>query len=166
MKLNQINLFVLKPVCASLGMLSLSAEKLMLTTIGVESRGMHLDQRLSADDVTLGPAVGIMQMESPTHESVYHDFLNYPKRRKIRTAVDSFACEGMDKFEQMAGNLYYAIAIGRINYWRRPEVLPHPDDIDGLWLYYKEFWNSYLGVTTRAQWDEAYDTLVAPLFND
>ncbi|KKK65283.1 hypothetical protein LCGC14_2975700, partial [marine sediment metagenome] len=130
------------------------------------SRGVHLDQRLSSSDVTLGPAVGLYQMEKPTFNSVYADFLDNPVRKLFCMRTNEWAFPAISRFEQMAGNVYYATAIARMNYYRHPENLPHADDIDGLWNYYKKYWNSYLGATTRTQWDEAYNTLVAPLYTN
>ncbi len=71
MKLLEFKLFVLEPTLQFMGMHSLAAERLMLGTIAHESQGQHLDQRLSGDDTVLGPAFGVYQIETATHDDIF-----------------------------------------------------------------------------------------------
>jgi hypothetical protein len=49
------------------------------------------------------------------------------------------------RHDQLAWNLGYATAIARLVYYRRPEPLPHADDLAGLARYWKVHFNSHLG---------------------
>ena len=49
---------------------------------------------------------------------------------------------------ELAGNLYYATAMARIHYLRRPERLPSAMDVEGLAQYWKDHYNTYLGAGT------------------
>ncbi len=164
MKLLEFKLFVLEPTLEFMGMYSLAAERLMLGTIAHESQGQHLDQRLGKDDTVLGPAFGIYQIEVATHDDIFENFLNLSRWNKIKDKVMQLASLHPSQHVQLATNLCYATAIARCIYYRRPEPLPAPDNIDGIWMYYKQWFNTPLGAANKEDWMTWYARLVMPLY--
>lgn len=164
MKLLEFKLFVLEPTLQFMGMWSVAAERLMLGTIAHESQGQHLDQRLGKDDTVLGPAFGIYQIEIPTHDDVFNNFLDSTRRAKLKDKVMQLIALHPSQHVQLATNLCYATAIARCIYYRRPEPLPDADDIDGIWMYYKAWFNSPLGAAKKEDWMMWYSRLVMPLY--
>jgi hypothetical protein len=51
----------------------------------------------------------------------------------------------------MIFNLKYATAMARIHYLRISEPLPQFNDIEGMWNYYKQYYNTPKGAATRDQ---------------
>lgn len=89
-----------------------------------------------------GPALGIYQMEPATHDDIWANWLRY----KPGLAADVKRYGG--QAGQLPGNLYYATAMARIHYLRRPEALPSAMDEWGLAEYYKKYYNTHLGKST------------------
>ena len=56
----------------------------------------------------------------------------------------------------MIGNLYYAAAMARVHYLRRPEALPPAGDVEALGQYWKNFYNTFLGKGTVEEFVENY----------
>lgn len=164
MKLLEFKLFVLEPTLRSMNLWSLAAERLLLGTIAHESQGEHLDQRLSRSDTTLGPAYGLFQIEAPTHDDIFKNFLNFPRWSALKNKVINYAALEPSQHDQMATNLCYATAIARCIYYRRPEALPDADDVNELWLYYKKWFNTPIGEARKEDWLIWYARLVSPLY--
>ena len=164
MELFQLYTFIIKPTLAHMGPKyeGATAERLLLGTIAHESKGIHLDQRLSQSDTTLGPAIGIYQIEPATHNDVWDNFLLF--RSELGSKIQNLLAGWPDRDTQLAANLSYATAIARTIYFRRPEALPEPDDTEGIWWYYKHWWNSLEGAATMGAWNLAYTDMVEPLF--
>lgn len=115
---------------------SLSAEILLLGTAATESRfGSDLKQ-------IGGPALGIYQIEPATLESIKEDYLSY--RPMTRQAAEQFASPEPWR-RQLITSLTFASVIARLVYWRRPEAMPHHDDLQGLANYYKQHFNTPAG---------------------
>lgn len=164
MELKQIHLFIVKPILKYLDMDGATAQRLLLGTIAHESGGKHIDQRLSSSDTTLGPAFGLFQIEKGTHRSLYVDYLKYHPRTRVR--LDVLEAGWPSPLIQLATNLGYATAVARLLYYRVPTKLPEPNDIEGLWEYYKQYWNTYKGKAKKDDWLRAYETMVLPIFDD
>ncbi len=164
MELFQLYTFIIKPTLAHMGPRyeGETAERLLLGTIAHESKGVHLDQRLSAKDDVLGPAIGIYQIEPATHDDLWDNFLLF--RSKLGSKIQNLLAGWPDRDTQLAANLSYATAIARALYYRQPDKLPKPTDEDGIWWYYKRYWNSIHGAATRGAWSLAYTEMVEPLF--
>jgi len=95
-----------------------------------------------------GPARGIFQMEPATHDDLWSRWLRHQTPWRLDVArllygVDAGA-GGVLSMEfgrgQLAGNLTYAIATCRAQYWRHPVPLPAADDAHGLARYWYEAW--------------------------
>ena len=162
MHLKQLQLFVIRPTLDYFAMGGTVAEQLLLGTIADESHGVHIDQRLSSSDVTLGPAIGLYQIEPATHQDLRDNFLAY--RPELQQKLWTLLADWPTPDEQLATNLSYATAVARLQYYRHPEALPLEGSLHGLWMYYKKYWNSFSGKATEEKWKATYRNEVAPLF--
>lgn len=133
---------------------SQAAVNLLLGTAAQESyMGTYLTQ------LNNGPARGIFQVEQPTHDWVLEwgkkHFSHFIHRLK------EFEVRELSREENMLGNLFYATAIARLNYWRIPQALPSEHDVRGLANYYKTHWNTHLGKATVTEFIANYERFVA-----
>jgi len=125
------------------GLDSPAAEELLVGTAAQESRlGYSLRQHPS------GPARGIYQMEPATFTDLMRWLTTKPD---LMSAAADWASPAIPFGAQLAGNLYFATAISRLNYYRKPGSLPSADDLDGLAAYWKRWWNTELGAGTTAE---------------
>ncbi len=157
---SDLRLYVIAPALAHLAQWnrrldSEAAVRLLLMTAGHEST-MRGETRLHQVN---GPAVGIYQMEPATADDLL-GWVNV-QPNELDERLRELLCWGpivnqpLD-INQMHGNLYYATAMARLLYWRRPEPLPDKDDIPGLASYAKQWWNTPLGKATVADYITAY----------
>lgn len=144
----QVLNYIIRPVLSRLdaaqrGMASPAAEALLLGTAAQESGFKYLAQ------VGGGPALGLWQCEPATMLDCFSNFLAY--RTALRDAVLSFAFPGMDRSQQLSGNVFFASAVARAQFFRAPEPLPAATDVAGLARYWKKRWNTVSGAGTEAQ---------------
>ena len=145
---------VIRPTLRHLDLYSQSAENLLLGTAAMESlMGRYLRQ-------VQGPALGIFQMEPATHADIWDNFLIY--RGDLSGSVIKLTVLHRPRTEQLVWNLQYATAMCRIHYLRVPEGLPDPDDVEGLAVYWKQYYNTHLGKGTVEQFMKHYTELVEP----
>lgn len=159
--LQQFHDFVAYPTLEFLGLNSKAARRLLLGTIAHESLGTSLDQILGPSDRTLGPAIGLYQIEPATHDDLYENYLAF--HQNLKEKVMSLRARQPDPHVQLATNLAYATAIARLIYWRQPEALPAEDDIEGLANYWKTYYNTPAGAGTPSQWGLHYSRDVRSL---
>lgn len=138
-----------------------AARQLVIATAAQESHcGAYFKQ-------ITGPALGIYQMEPPTVGDLFDNFL---KPRKLEPLVMQFASPaGIESPEliSLLGELFYATALARMNYWRRAGAHPAFDDFPAMWAYYKKYWNSYLGAATEKEFKANWNKFVKPVdFSD
>ncbi len=149
---------VVRPALAVLGLSGAAAEELLIGTILQESDGGHwLHQRGS------GPAIGICQMEPATHDDIWKNYLGFRPTLagRVRSLMIGIgAAAGIGKADEMAGNLYYAVAMARIKYARVPDPLPPAGDVEAQAAYYKRWYNTAGGAATIGQyighWHQAF----------
>lgn len=89
-----------------------------------------------------GPALGLFQMEPPTHAHV----IDYLKRSGRFAALRALPVE------RLVIDVEYAAAIARVYLWTFPEPLPDADDLDGLAAYAKKYWNTNAGKATAEKY--------------
>lgn len=142
------NLIVI-PALSELQLYSKEAEELMVFTCAAESDGGRLLAQIK------GPALGVYQCEPTTHHDIWRNFIF---RRQSLMAILSlnFDVSKIPANDRLIYDLKYATAICRIHYYRMPGALPKADDIDGIWSYYKEFYNTNLGKAKKEKAIEAY----------
>ena len=132
--------YVVRPSLDSIDLWSVAAERLLLGTAITESELTWLRQHGD------GPARGVYQIEPATHDDIWANYLAY--RDGLANRVARLAAGAIPRADQLAWNLGYATAIARLIYYRRPEPLPHADDLAGLARYWKAHFNTALGAGT------------------
>lgn len=143
--IGQLRDVVVRPTLKLLGLWSPAAEELVIGTILQESGGGHWLHQLGS-----GPAVGICQMEPTTHDDLWNNFLRF--RPELAAKVKSLMIGAVADVDEMAGNLYYAVAMCRVHYLRVKDPLPPVGDVTAQAAYYKAHYNTGLGAATTAQY--------------
>jgi len=149
MDMNQLHRFIVKPVLKYMGLSGHAAEQLVVGTALTESNLQYIDQITSSQDVTLGPAYGLYQIEPNTLGDLYDNYLKYHKQRKNK--FDNLLASYPSNTIQLATNLYYATAACRLIYYRQPRALPEANDLRGLADYWKTYYNTSKGKGTIGQ---------------
>jgi hypothetical protein len=131
----------LEPVIAY----SEAAEVLVFGTGAVESNYTFLDQTTDGP----GPAYGFWQMEKPTYEDIWTNFV--PGVEGLRAKLLEIA--GFDSLDhppvvELHGNLFFAAAMCRVHYRRARASLPAADDAHAMAEYWKQHYNTVLGAGT------------------
>ena len=152
---DQLKEYVIGPALRHMGVYSVAAEQMVLGTAAVESGLQYLHQ------LRQGPAIGLWQMEPPTHNDIYKNFLVY--HPKLRIAVGRLVTDAVpynpvinDRAEMMAWNLRYGAAMCRLHYYRYPEPLPEAGDIEGQAKLWKSRYNSFQGKGTVEKYMAAW----------
>jgi hypothetical protein len=146
----QYRRYVVRPTLYRIGLWHPAAENLVVGTALQESHLKYIDQLDKADKP--GPAFGLCQMEGPTHYDLHMNFLKYkPDLRKKVLQLATFFSGDLPDPAEMQFNLAYSAAMCRVHYYRVPYALPHPDDAEGLALYWKRWYNTRFGKGTVEQ---------------
>lgn len=146
MNKKQFTQHVIEPVLKSMGLYSEEAVRLLLMIMAHESRqGYYIVQ-------TVGPAVGVYQMEPATYKDI-HLYLH--KKPNLRNEILNWSVFGGAHAGEMAGNNYYATAMARAFFIRFPEALPKGSD-EELAKYAKKRWNTSAGKATWQDYLQAY----------
>lgn len=143
---------VIRPVLTLMGekFHSRAAEMLLFGTAAQESKcGKYLVQ------LGGGPARGIFQMET----WVAMDHAEFMRKYRPEWAAAVKHASGIDPGRlseaemsyQLTGNLLFAAAMCRIHYYRKPDPLPGPADVQGLAEYWKKHYNTGQGHGTVEQ---------------
>lgn len=153
----QFRLFIVRPTLERLAPVvpySAAAENIVVGTALYETGLTRFDQWTGKDDDTLGPALGVYQIERPTHADLYANFIE--RRGELLGKIMGLTAQWPAQDVQLVTNLAYATAICRLIYFRRPEPLPAADDIDGMGAFYKAHYNTPAGAGTAQAWAECY----------
>jgi hypothetical protein len=135
-----------------------SAVNLLMGTAAQESHlGTYIKQ-------IRGPALGIMQNETPTFYDVMDRIpekdvgrlLNLTNREYFPGEVPTEIFRRQIQPKEQVYNLKLAIAMCRYKYKLIPEKLPDPHNIVGLAKYYKKYYNTHLGKATEAEFIRNY----------
>lgn len=123
--------------------------ELLLGTAMQESQcGNYLDQ-------IHGPAKGVWQMEPVTEEDIWTNYLAY--HPEFRVPITKLMVSGINRTDQLEGNLYYACAMARVEYLRSPAALPAAGDLAAQAEYYVKWYNRGGAATTAeyiANWKQ------------
>lgn len=153
--------YVIKPTLSYLEKDSASARILILCTSAVESRlGHYLKQKND------GPALGIYQTEPKTHLDIYKNYLRFNPdltyKLKILSKYDNY----LFRERELISNLEYATAIARIHYLRISEELPESGDINGMAVYWKNYYNTVKGKGTIEDFIHVYHKYIESYLNE
>lgn len=141
----QIRDYVIRPALQRINLWSQAAEQLIFGTGLVESRYEWLDQTTPGP----GPAYGPWQMEEPTHDDLWVNYLAYQTDLAdslLRMA--GFGIVTKPPVIALHGNLFYGAAMCRVHYRRIKAPLPAAGDAAGMAAYWKQFYNTPLGKGT------------------
>lgn len=146
---------IIRPTLQEIGAHSTAAERLLLGTAAAESLLKYRRQMGN------GPARGLFQMEPPTHDDIYENFLDYPGRAVLRSKITSLlSSPNADRIKELESNDRYAAAMSRMVYFRRREPLPGADDLDGQAAYWKKYYNTALGAGTVQGYKDKWRQIV------
>lgn len=131
---------------------STAAVNLMLGTAAVESDFGSFDKQIK------GSALGIYQMELDTYNWLWK-YLSKKPAYRTRILKASGVVE-RPSFEDLKTNLKFATAMARLKYWTIKAPLPYHDNVNDLALYWKKYYNTYLGKGTVEDFVKKYHQYV------
>ncbi len=175
-RLSDLQECVIRPTLEHLGLNSRSAVNLLSGTCAQESSMGYFLRQMS------GPALGIYQVEPSTHQDVYLNYLKYhPTLLRKVSSLSRHTFEGdaslfspirngkgyyIQESEflrvielremELITNLSYSTAIARMIYYRVREPLPEADDIRGMAVYWKKYYNTVDGKGSADQFVHKY----------
>lgn len=155
----QIRDYVIRPALQRINLWSPAAEQLVFGTGLVESRYEWLDQTTPGP----GPAYGPWQMEEPTHDDIWDNYLTY--QTDLNDALVRMAGFGLvvkPPVIALHGNLFYGAAMCRVHYRRLKAPLPAAGDAAGMAAYWKRYYNTPLGKGTIDKAIPYFRQAVAP----
>lgn len=112
-----------------------------------------------------GPAYGIYQMKQIIHDRLWRNVLETSTHLKMtvqRVMIKGYPAYPQHTFEmsQMCSNLAYQTVIARLQYFRFPEALPEFNDFEGMWQYYRKYWNPAFCMATRKEFARNWNIMV------
>lgn len=141
----QFRLAIVRPVLQRLQLWNPAAENLVVGTALHESHLKYVKQ-------INGPALGLFQMEGPTHADLHKNFLKFnPDLSKRVAQLASFFTTDFPDPTEMVANVAYAAAMCRVHYRRVKESLPPSNNPALLAQYWKTYYNTRLGKGTVVQ---------------
>lgn len=148
MKLEDIRDFVIEPGLRRIGLLEDKRVQMVLGTGLVESQYVHLDQTTPGP----GPAYGPWQMEKPTHDDLWANFISYqPSALRDALLEIAGAKYGPPPITVLHWNLMYGACMCAIHYRRAPGKHPEAGDFAAMAAYWKQWYNTPLGKGTVAK---------------
>jgi hypothetical protein len=144
---SQLRELIIKPALSDLILYSEDAEELLVFTCANESDGGSYLKQVK------GPALGIYQMEPETYNDIWQNYI-ISKNDLYLKLLHSFEASRMPSEDRLIYDLRFATAMTRIFYSRIKEPLPKATDIDGIWNYYKTYYNTSAG---KADYNQALD---------
>jgi hypothetical protein len=106
-----------------------------------------------------GPALGPYQHEPETIRDLYRVVIS--KNQKLDFAVSKFvpstkSLTAKDYSELVETDLRYATVLARVHFMRFDEPLPKAEDVSGMAVYCKKYWNTEAGAATPDDYRRAY----------
>ncbi len=144
---------ILVPTLKAVDLYSESAVNLLLGTAIQESRLTYLKQKGG------GPALGLFQIEPRTLDDIYNRYLQREDKSELLGRVQKFTTE-QDVYDQVIGNIPFAVVIARVRYLMVPEALPAYDDVEGMGKYWKSGYNTAGGKGHVHEFIENYNRYV------
>lgn len=144
MNLRNVMNMVIGPALRDAEMHSDDACRLVLETGLVESGYREIAQQPNG-----GPALGFWQMEGPTHDDIWKNYLQYrPElaKRIIWASSLDMPANSAPSSVLLVYHLRYAAIMCRVHYMRVPDALP--TDLEGRAAYWKAFFNTAGGKGT------------------
>ena len=140
---NHWRLKIVRPTLQQIDLYSPSAEELLMLTWAQETHGAtYLQQGYKTLDDGRGVGLGPYSMEPATHGDIWTNYLHH--RPRLAALVRSQALSRgvpVPPASEMIGNHYYATAMARVHYLRAAAPLPGAADLNGLAIYWDEYYN-------------------------
>ena len=89
-------------------------------------------------------------MEPRTHDDLYINYLSHCQ--ELGSRLMELRSPALSMGENLATNLMYGAAVCRLRYYRQPEALPEPGDIEGQAAFWKQHYNTPLGAGTVSKY--------------
>lgn len=153
LNISQFRELIVKSTLNDLLLYSEDAEELMIFTCATESLGGTYLKQIN------GPALGIYQMEPATHNDIWQNYI-YENQKILMKLMTTFRCNVFPPEEWLIYDLRYATAMTRLFYDRIKEPLPSAKDIDDIWSYYKQYYNTPLGAAQKDESIKRYHDFV------
>lgn len=152
---------IIRPALTSVGLYSADAEELLIATMAHESLGgtylvQHPPAATELDASKLG-ALGVYQMETPTHNDIWERTIS--KRSNLEGLILRSCNYNEDYLPtslNMIWDMRYATIMARMFWIRIAAPIPHAQDINAIWEYYKKYWNTHLGAAKKEQFIQNY----------
>lgn len=144
---DQFRRYIVEPTLETIDMADRTGENLVLGTALKESKLIYLKQ------LGNGPALGLFQMETATHDDIWRTYLNSRPAlvAKLKPIIPDYAYLDFPPSVALQWNLAYATAMCRIKYLRAPAALPSNEPL-ALAEYWKRWYNTADG---KGEVDEA-----------
>jgi hypothetical protein len=142
---SQFRSLIIEPVLSKLQIYNKNIEELLVFTCAAESLGGTFLQQVK------GPALGIYQMEPNTYTDIWINYIRARKQLATLMAMH-FGCNKIPEVERLIYDLHFSTAMARIHYLRISAKVPLADDVEGIWAYYKKYYNTEKG---KAKKDES-----------
>lgn len=144
---------LIKQVLGQIGLYDSNAEELLMATCANESNlGRYRTQAKG------GPGKGIFQIEISDFSDIWTNYLAYHKT--LASGVMTFNDNQVGTANDLVNNDRYSIALCRVHYLRCPGNLPSAVDLDGIWQYYKKYYNTEDGAAIESIFKYKYETYV------
>lgn len=148
---------VIKPVLIALGLDETDirpATELLLGTALQES-GLKFRTQIGG-----GPALGLFQMEGPTHDDIWENFLKF--RKPLADKVREFNTNAQPSAADLVNNDRYAAAMARVDYFRMGQIvgetpIPAAGDIAAMGAYWKKFYNTAGGAGAAGEFETTWN---------
>lgn len=129
---------------------SQSAENLLMGTALIESNCGHFIRQVN------GPALGPFQCEEVTYCDVLRWLSRSNYSRLKKSCLAACYADTAFPFQALTWNFRWAAIIARLHYYRIEEPLPQADDVQGLALYWKKYYNTYEGAGNPERFEVQY----------
>lgn len=146
MKTEEIRRWVVRPILQRARCWNQAAENLVVGTGLIESGYEFLDQRDLGG--APGPAFGPWQIEALTFQSLWLREFSQMTRMNYLQAL---GMQEIPQIDELHGNLFLGALTCRMKYLTVSEPLPASDNPAGMALYWKKYYNTFLGAGSVAE---------------
>ncbi len=145
----QFRQYILVPTLSKIQLYSKEIEELLVFTCAVESDGGTFLHQVN------GPALGIYQCEPSTHTDIWNNYI-FSRTSLVSLLALNFNINRIPEPDRLLFDLKYATVIARLHYARLKYTLPNANDVEGLWEYYKQYYNTPNGKAEKDKSIKAY----------
>jgi len=129
---------IVRPALDQLKLHMMNREELLVITCAQETLGGTYLKQSDSLGYPKGPALGIYQEEPDTYRDCWNSFLRYHD-----TLIGRIDYSPVDDMQRLVYDMRYATMMACLQYYRFSESIP--DDLEGMFRYYKKYWNTDKG---------------------